>query len=623
MLRQLWKNFSQNLRENVAVWGVLPGTFAITLVMVARSMGMLEVLELKAFDLFLRLRPAEPTDERILLVGIDEDDIADIDTYPIPDANLTQLIETLQTFQPAVIGLNISRELPVEPGRDRLLAAFARYENSIAVEKVLPTIILPPPGLSSEQLSFNDLPLDGDFHRRRQFLGMPTQMPANIGYKFSFSLRLAEMYLAREGIELENGLRDPHAMRFGEVELPRLYPNSGSYVGLDAGGVQVLLNFRSGSGPFRTVSMRDIETGQVDSEWIRDRIVIIGITDPDFQRFVFTSAVANPSGEIAESEFQAHGVSQILSAVLDDRVLLQVGWEGWEYLWIIGWGLGGIAIGYRTRSLWQNVFVIGIISAVLIATSYFVIFWGWWIPLIPALLTLLFGNFGYTTFSEYDRHLRARIHERQRTIEQTFNIIHNGPLQTLATILRRTRDGNLLPEQFFSELENLNTEIRAVGDRLEQEVSTQDRYFHLGGQLRFDLKQPIDEIFYEVYSNTLDRDLTYFEFIKLMEVKFAPINEGYLSLEQKRQLCYFLEEALCNVGKHAVGVTELSVTGTHDRNSGRYSLTITDNGRGKPSKLKGRGTKHCFKIEKNFTGGTYQSMFLIPHGFQCQFSWVL
>ncbi|MDY6938343.1 MAG: CHASE2 domain-containing protein [Cyanobacteriota bacterium] len=619
-----WNIFSRNFRQNIALWGLLPGTFAIALIVVARMTGMLESFELRTFDLLLRLRPVEIIDDRILLVGIDAEDIDRIGTYPIPDKNLAQLIEHLQTYQPAVIGLNITRELPVEPGHAELMKAFAKYENLIAIEKVLPPKILPPEELPSTQLSFNDFPLDPDFHGRRQYLGIPTPKE----YKFSLSLRLAEVYLARKGLMLDNGVRDPSAMQFGEVELPRLYPHSGAYMGVDDGGVQVLLNFRSSPQPFRTVSMQEIETGEVKPEWIRDRIVIIGITDPNFQSFVTTSAIANTSGKIGGTEFQAHAVSQILSAVLDGRSMLQVWWEGWEYLWIVGWGLGGMAIGYRTRLLRQNVLGMAIASISLLGVSYVVIYYSWWIPLVPPLLAFLFGNLICTTFVAYDKVLRLIIREQQekqtieqtfkKTIEQTFNIIHNGPLQTLATILMRTDDGNLSSTQFFSELEKLNREIRAVGDRLEKQVPTQ-KSFHLGSQLTLNLDRPIDELFYEIYSNTLDRDLAYFESIKITEVKFDTIDDDYLSLEQKQELCYFLQEALCNVGKHAKRTTQLIVTGK--QNDGYYTLRIADNGEGKASNYHGRGKKQSSKLVHMLHHGKINSGRLNPKGYKCCLKW--
>ena len=71
-----------------------------------------------------------------------------------------------------------------------------------------------------------------------------------------------------------------------KTEIPRFLPNSGGYIRTDAGGVQVLLNFRSGRDQFSTLSVNDLKSGKFNPEWIRDRIVIIGMTSPSRKDFI-------------------------------------------------------------------------------------------------------------------------------------------------------------------------------------------------------------------------------------------------------------------------------------------------------------------------------------------------
>ena len=62
---------------------------------------------------------------------------------------------------------------------------------------------------------------------RRVLLGVHG---ADRTYRFAFAVRLAETYLMGDGITLENGQKDPIAMRFGAAELTRVQPNTGAYV---------------------------------------------------------------------------------------------------------------------------------------------------------------------------------------------------------------------------------------------------------------------------------------------------------------------------------------------------------------------------------------------------------
>lgn len=121
-------------KRKINIWHIrgLSGIATIALIVVARMLGSLQFLELAAFDTFLRWRPDEPIDERILIVGIDEEDIQSVKQYPIPDKNLASLLRTLQTYQPAAIGLDIYRDLPQEPGNTELVSAFKEIKNLIA-----------------------------------------------------------------------------------------------------------------------------------------------------------------------------------------------------------------------------------------------------------------------------------------------------------------------------------------------------------------------------------------------------------------------------------------------------------------------------------------------------------
>jgi CHASE2 domain-containing sensor protein len=624
LLPTIWSK----IRKEFTIWsaGTRPGIVAIGLIVLVRLSGALQLIEWVTFDSFLRLRSSEPIDRRIVIVGIDEADIQRIGNYPIPDHEIAKLLRTLQKYQPRVIGLDIVRDLPVEPGHDELVATFKDIKNLIVVEKVIPISIKPPPDFLPEQIGFIDYLSDDDGKVRRALLGINT--PKNEEkYAFSLPLRLAETYLKAEGIKLSNGIHDREAMRFGSTELPRFLPNSGGYAGVDDFGIQILLNYRNGRERFRTLSLgdiNDIEAAQGNSDVLRDifgsRIVLIGKTAPSIKDFINTSAIANlqPPGKIYGVEFHAHVTSQIVSAVLDKRPVFKTWSQGWEYLWIVAWGVLAIYLGRLTQSPLKNLVYVAAASLGLVGISYAFIVGGWWIPVAPALLVLVINGAILNTFYQYDRFLRFQIEIRQHTIERTFVIIHNGPLQTLANILRHVQDQDLEPNRLLEELKNLNWEIREVGEYLKLEALDRKESLRLGSGLILDLKIPIRDLLYEVYSHTLQRNFPCFKTLKVKAYSFEPIEEQYLSLEQKRELCQFLEEALCNVGKHAKKLTRLSATGKE--NKGWYTLSIKDNGSSICSSYEGRGTKQCLNIAKKLKG-KFKRICLGEKGTLCELTW--
>ncbi|HIK08637.1 MAG TPA: CHASE2 domain-containing protein [Trichormus sp. M33_DOE_039] len=617
------------IKEEITIWrvGALPGLALMGLVIIARLSGAMQYLEWLAFDHFLRIRSSEPIDERILLVEINEDDVRIGKDYAvnsaISDRDLSQLLLKLQTYQPRVIGLDIYRNLPVNPGHAELVKVFQNIKNLIAIEKVLPDPVPPPHTLSSQQIGFSDQIPDNDGKLRRSLLSTPS--PSTSDYKFSLSIRLAEIYLAKEGISLGNGIRDRHAMRFGKTELPRFLPNSGGYVRSDAGGVQILLNFRRGRERFRVISLRDIQNDKFQPDWIRDRIVIIGITSPSRKDFITTSAIKSQKpapGRVYGLEIQAHAVSQIISAVLDNRPLLKTWSDGWEYLWIIAWGILGIASARLTKSPLSNAFVVVLASGILIITSYLLLIWGWWIPFVPALLVFVLNGIELTALYQNDHALRLGIKARQAIIERTFETIHNGPLQNLAKVLKLVRDQDKPVHELFpeieQELEKLNQELRGIYEFLQREPPNQDTSLYLGKSLVLNLQDPLHEILYQVYSYTLEREFPCFKSIRIKIRNFEPLDERHLTIEQKRSLCRFLEEALCNVGKHATGVTRLEVTCSSSE--GWYTLSIVDDGLGVTSSTEGRGTQQFRNLAKQFKG-KFRRVPLSPRGTLCELSW--
>ncbi|MFH7024337.1 MAG: hypothetical protein ACHBN1_02790 [Heteroscytonema crispum UTEX LB 1556] len=221
---------------------------------------------------------------------------------------------------------------------------------------------------------------------------------------------------------------------------------------------------------------------------------------------------------------------------------------------------------------------------------------------------------------------------RQKAMEQAFTQIHNGPLQTLALLQRDIQQKQIASEELLQRLHDLNTEIRAVGRSLTDENDTANKplsaptvpelvtsedTLRLGEGTSIDLNLPLHNLLHEVYSLTLKRNLPYFQTIKVKVRNFAPINQPNLTLEMKRDLCLWLEEALCNVGKHAQGVTRIIATGEQQQD--KYILRVQDNGSGlKPGQQ--QGTKHSYLLAKRL-GGEFRRECLPKGGVLCELSW--
>jgi CHASE2 domain-containing sensor protein len=625
MTRRIW-NY---LRQELGLWYLAapPGLIVLILVILVRIAGGMQSWEWMLFDTMLRLRPVEKLDERVVIVGIDEKDIESVKQYPVPDQKIAELLTKLESYQPLAIGLDIFKNVPVEPGGEQLAQILRSNSHIIGIEKILPPEEIPPPqSLPAKRVGFADLPNDADSKNRRYLLYTPNpKNPHNPNEdKYSLALRLVTKYLKSQGIELETGKNDPNTIMIRGIELPRITRNFGGYVGVDDGGLPILMNFRNTSQPFLVVSVRDILTDKIDAKLLRDRIVLVGNRNMSAGDIFYTSALPNLklSGQIYGIDYHAHVVSQILSTVMDGRPMLHSWGDVVEYTWILIWGFLPIAIGRLTQSVWKNLLSVGVAGIALFTCGYVLLWvWGVWIPVAPGLLVLTVNGLGLSAFAFYqhDKFLRSQIKERQNTIQHTFTIIHNGPLQTLAYGLKHIRAQDLSYEQLLGQFEKLDREIREIGEYLKLEVLSTEESLRLGSGLILELNRPLHDLLYEVYSSTLERQE--FENFKTLKVKirnFDPIDDKYLNMEDKRQICLFLEEALCNVGKHAQGVKRVEASGVYGEN--QYKLWVKDNGCGVKSKLENKGTKHSKILAKQLKG-EFRRESLSPRGTICELSW--
>jgi CHASE2 domain-containing sensor protein len=591
---------------------------AITgLIIVLRLLGQLQPLEWWAFDTFLRLRPPEPTDAQILIVGINEADIQASQTYPIPDSKIAALIEQLQVYQPRAIGLDIIRDLPVEPGHAQLTQLLQKSDSLIGIEKALPDaaggLVKPPPGLPPERVGFADVLDDADGALRRALIGTPIDIPTQASYKFSLPLLLTERYLAAEHLVMENGLRDTEAVRFGKAEFSRFEPNSGGYVNADAGGNQFLINYRSGKQPFRVVSMSEVIQNKVPPDWINDRLILIGMTATSVGDRKQTNAVSD-SGSIYGVEVHAHIASQMIHSALNQRPWIKVWPDIWEYIWIVAWGVIGLCLGRFMVSPIRILLGAGLLIWLLIGFSFTMLLQGWWLAVVPACLALAVNSVMSALFYRYQQEIQSRLHERQRVIDQIYTEIHNMPVQTLAGILRNLRSGQAVQE---ADLQRLEQELRAIEESARQ-ATTQTAELYLCGNAQLNLQQPLGGLLHEVYRTTLNRTQDFPIFATVIKVpEFADIENRRLTSEQRRSLCRFLEEALCNAGKYAEGMKKLEVScKTH----GSWNvLRVADNGAGLKSEspAEGYGTKQAKRLARQL-GGKFQRIPHSPKGTICE-----
>ncbi|MEP0909490.1 CHASE2 domain-containing protein [Leptolyngbya sp. GB1-A1] len=419
-LRSGWKLF---LATTLTVTGLIAG---------AEHLGWLQTPELAVYDHLMRLRPDPGTDPRLLTVEITEADLQKLQRATPSDRDMAQVIQNIAAANPRVIGMDLYRELPQEPGHAELMQQL-QQTGTIAIMKFgdRGTIeIPPPPSLPPEQVGFNDLLIDPDNVVRRSLLfGSVPQ-----GTYPSFALQVALKYLAAQSIQPQaspNFPPDAAVMQIGKTDFVPLEHSFGGYQSNEvAEGYQMLLNYRSPQRPTQTVSFTDVLEGRLDPTLVKDKIILIGTTAPSGKDLFYTPFSAGTATEHQMAGVTVHAqiVSQILSSVLDEVSLFRTLPDWGEILWIGGWAAIGSVLLWTVRhplKLGAGILIgLGTIAgASSVAFIYYL-----WIPGVAPTLAFVVAGIGTIAYRT----------ARNQIADASYSIIHdaNAPTQPLSQTKR-------------------------------------------------------------------------------------------------------------------------------------------------------------------------------------------
>jgi len=556
----IMKKFSQYtaLRSHIGLTIIV-----MTLVILGvRQLGVFQSFELGVYDRLVHLSPDTPHDPRMLIVSIGENDIQTLQNWPIPDNVIAEVINNLQAHHPAVIGLDIHRDIPYEPGTDQLTQVLRESDNIIGIEKygsVDEADKVPPPSaIPSTRIGFNDLVLDSDGVVRRHLMYM--QDGQNI--LTAFAVQVAQKYLIDKGVYPQAAPDNPRALLFGHALFEELQATSGGYQIEDSSGFQVLLKYRSRNAVARKISLLDVRDGHFEPEWVTGKIVLIGSTAASLKDTFFT-----PYSKTAEQNFYMSGVlihaqkiSQLLTAVLgspsaEQQIVepewnwgyypLFQFWQEWlEMLWIAGWSvLGGLLFTTLHRPWKLVIFSLVSFSGLAILT-YSLFNYGYWIPSVTPFIGFSLTGFAvlvarliYTALHDEVTQLPNRALFSQYIQRQRRELLKNpqgkpAQDQQFAVILLDFDDFKIIKSVLGSSISNALS--LAITERIRSEVNAfpeMNRRRYALARISADkfailLKQPVKTATVMSIANTLQEHLMNCFNLQQQEEIFANMHAG-------------------------------------------------------------------------------------------------
>lgn len=388
------------LRSPLAV-SLVVGFVVCAVVLGFRYAQHLEPLELGVYDAYMRYRPAADFESSpVVVIGISENDIQALGTWPLDDQTLARTIEALAAYRPRTIGIDIYRDISVPPGGERLDVVFAENPNVIAVYKFQTGTdigVSAPPSLEGTQrIGFNDIIVDAGGIVRRGLLFLDAERTGADGASewvtgYALPLQLALLYLRAEGIAPAPDPQNPDHIRLGETTIAPLEADDGPYVNMDARGYQYLLDYAGHASASARYTLTELLGGELDGEQLAGKVVLVGSTAESVPDFFYT-----PFSPALTADHQIPGV--ILHAIAADQLIrLAMGnarpmayFSEWgESLWTLVWSLVGALLALRIRSPWRAVLVAVVGVLILVAVTFLLFDNRWWLPVVPPLFAWL------------------------------------------------------------------------------------------------------------------------------------------------------------------------------------------------------------------------------------------
>jgi adenylate cyclase len=400
-------------------------------VMLLRHTGCLEFLELAAFDGCVALQPKiSSVSPRIVLVGVTENDIRNQGKWPLSDAVLADLLKVISRQNPRAIGVDIFRDIPVPPGHEDLDETLVENPNIIAAMKFGEGGIPGPQILkNTEQLGFNDLLVDpgGIVRRGLLFLDDGETIVQ------SFALRLALLYLQKEGIRPMGDDSHPEYIRLGPQTIRPFEAEDGPYVHADARGYQFLLDFKEDLKSFPIFSLTSIMNVTIDPGVITDKIVIVGTIAQDAKDFFYTpySKRLDADQNIPGIAVHAHVISQLLRWALGESSPIGTAGKTVEGAWILLWCLLGGALGFLVRNPWRFSLFAAAGAGLLWLGAFFAFLSGFWITVVPPAMGWIGSAIIVTA------HISNQEKKQRTSLMQIFSM-HVSP--SLAEVIWQQRD---------------------------------------------------------------------------------------------------------------------------------------------------------------------------------------
>jgi len=374
---------------------------------------LLHVLEGYAYNERLRLFPARPKVDPVVIVDIDEQSLAEVGRWPWSRGRIADLIDRLfDQYQIHTLGLDLLLSEPESKAADdalssafegrRVVTAYhfsggqptsrlegtALPEPDLAARAIAHRYSFPVLGQASSGILIPFLESSADaghIHPHLDGDGVTRRVPALIAFGEGLytSLSIAVVRTAIGGAGMQTDQLDQRISGAAVEWLELVNPTQSLAIPVDR-ELMMQIPFRGPPRSFRYVSASDVLKGRVDSSLLRGKIVLIGTSAPGLYDLRNTPV----SNAFPGVEIHANAVS----AIFNQQLLHQPAWiDAWQLIFLAVVMVSAVIVmGYATPLL-------AFAGMLLIVAGLFGINAYWWtskfwvVPLAPTLFGIFIG----------------------------------------------------------------------------------------------------------------------------------------------------------------------------------------------------------------------------------------
>lgn len=427
-----------SFKKKHSVTQILIGFLTYLFIVLLYKSALLETLELYAYDKLIQQYSVKSEGSPVTVIKIDEADINQLENYPVTDGILAEVLTQLEHYEASVIGFDMFRNIPVQPGHEKLKTLLSQYQNIIAPMKYgnsKSTEILPPPVLrDTGQFGFTDGLIDRDNIVRRALITLHKDQQTPY---YSLALHMTLLYFQEHNISYQPDAANN--LQLGTTSIVPLKSDDGGYVGEDTKGYQFLMDFCKPPESIPRYTLTQFRSGHIKVKDFKDKLVLIGVDAASVKDHFYLPCSAQETGHnklVSGVMIHAAIIDQLARIAEKGHAPMKTVDDWQEMFWVLLWIFVGGLISQRQHSFRRLILVWMTGLAVLIGLTVLLFTQGVWLIVATPILALFLSSILITAH-------RAMKEKQQRT--QLMNLFSKHVAPEIAEELW------LKQEYFFTE----------------------------------------------------------------------------------------------------------------------------------------------------------------------------